>query len=152
MGMLDRDALLKKDELKVEKVELGAEDFVYVRQMTGRERDQFERTLVKEVKTAGGGTKYVQSPEDFRAKLVVNVICDETGKNLLQPSDYKILSQNMSAAKLTKIADVAGEINKISQPDEEEEVKNLEETTDEEDISESAPASDTDTPTSGSVQ
>ena len=46
--------MLAKEELEIVKVDLGKGDYVYVRQMTGRERDRFEQSLIKESKTADG--------------------------------------------------------------------------------------------------
>jgi hypothetical protein len=45
MGQLDRSALLQKEKLEIEKVDLGNGDFVYVTQMTGHGRDAFELAL-----------------------------------------------------------------------------------------------------------
>lgn len=149
--LLSRELLLKKDVLKIEKVELGDGDFVYVRQMTGRERDRFERSLLREVTDKKGNTTYKQQLEDFRAKLVVGVICDETGKNLLQPGDYNALSENMSAAKLEAIVNKAQELNKITEEDKENLIKNSEQVQTDSDTSESVEDSDTPTPTTGSV-
>lgn len=122
-GLLDRNSLLKKEELKTEKVDLGNSSYVYVRQMTGRERDRFEQSMMKEVRNKGK-VNYERSLEDFRAKLAVQTLCDEKGNNLLQPNDYEALSTNMSAAKLEKIVNIAQELNKISEEDKEALVKN----------------------------
>lgn len=122
-GLLDRNSLLKKEELKTEKVDLGNGSYVYVRQMTGRERDRFEQSMMKEVRNKGK-VNYERSLEDFRAKLAVQTLCDEKGNNLLQPNDYEALSTNMSAAKLEKIVNIAQELNKISEEDKEALVKN----------------------------
>lgn len=119
--LLDRSGLLKKEELKKEKVDLGNGEFVFVRQMTGRERDRFEQSLFKEE-----DGKMVRSLDDFRAKLAVNTICGEDGKNLLQPQDIVVLSTNMSAARLEKIVEIAQKLNKISEEDKEAMVKNSE--------------------------
>lgn len=124
MNVLDREGLLKKEELKIEKVPLGNSEFIYVRQMTGRERDRFEQSLLMEVKDKKGGITYERSLEDFRAKLAVNTICDEKGVNILQPDDYPVLSQNMSAARLEKIVNAAQALNSISEEDKENLVKN----------------------------
>ena len=124
-GILTRDKLLLKEELKKEKIELR-DGFVYVRQMTGRERDRFEQSLVKEKKSRDGSIDYERSLEDFRAKLAVHTLCDENGVNLLLPEDYPVLSQNMSAAKLELIVNKAQELNRISEQDKENLVKNLE--------------------------
>jgi len=126
MGMLTRDALLKKEELKKEKVDLGNGDFVFVRQMTGRERDQFEQSLIEEATGEKGEVEAKRSMEDFRAKVAVYTICDEDGKNILKPEDIPILSQHMSAARLELIVNKAQELNRISEEDKENLVKNSE--------------------------
>lgn len=114
--LLNRAALLKKEVLEVEKVELGKDEYVFVRQMTGRERDQFEQSLLKETKDAAGSvTGYERSVEDFRAKLAVVTVCDDKGAALLKPEDYPILSQHMSAKRLESIVNVAQRLNKITE-------------------------------------
>jgi len=124
--LLDRNSLLKKEDLSVQKVELGKDEFVFVRQMTGRERDRFEQSLIKEEKGAKGAVEYKRSLEDFRAKLVVCTVCDETGSLLLRPTDIEVLSTSMSAARLEKIVNAAQALNNISEQDKEELVKNSE--------------------------
>lgn len=124
MGLLTRNELLIKEVLKKEKVDLGDDKFVYVRQMTGRERDRFEQSLLKEKKGKGGAVDYERSMEDFRAKLAVNTVCDEEGNNILKPEDYPTLSQNMSAAKLEAIINKAQELNRITEQDKEGLLKN----------------------------
>lgn len=122
MALLNRENLLKKEKLEIEKVDLGKGDHVFVRQMTGRERDKFEQSLIKENKNVEGG--YEKSLDDFRAKLAVVTLCDEQGAPLLQPGDYPTLSQMMSAARLEKIVNIAQKLNKISEEDKENLVKN----------------------------
>lgn len=124
--LLDRSKLLAKEVLRVQRVELGDGDFVFVRQMTGRERDRFERSLLLEVEDKKGNVTYKRALEDFRAKLAVNTLCDEQGNNLLNPDDFNTLSANMSAAKLEHIVNAAQELNKISEEDKEAMVKNSE--------------------------
>lgn len=121
-NVLNKEMLLKKEELEVTKVDLGKNEIVFVRQMTGRERDRFEQSLVKENKDAKGG--FTACLDDFRAKLAVSTICDETGKLLLAITDAPILSQHMSAARLEKIVNVAQKLNKITEEDKEGLVKN----------------------------
>lgn len=122
MGQLNRELLLKKEELEIVKVDLGKGEFVHVRQMTGRERDTFERSLLREDQNAENG--YARALEDFRAKLAVMTLCDEKGNLLLKPEDFLVLSQNMSAARLEKIVDTAQKLNKITEEDKENIVKN----------------------------
>lgn len=123
--LLNRKALLAKEELKIEKVDLGKDEYAFVRQMTGRERDRFEQSLIREVKTAKG-SEYKRSLEDFRAKLVVNTICDEKGDLLLHPEDVELLSTHMSAYRLEKLVNAAQGLNNITEEDKEALVKNSE--------------------------
>lgn len=126
MKVLTRESLLRKEKLRKEKVELGRGEFVFVRQMTGRERDRFEQSLLKEVMDTKGQFEFKRSLDDFRAKLAVYTICDEEGNNLLRPEDVPILSQNMSAARLELIVNKAQELNRISEGDRENLIKNSE--------------------------
>lgn len=127
MGQLGRADLLQKEILLREKVELGNDEFVYVTQMTGRERDNFEQSLVKKIKDKKGTvTGFEQVTEDFRAKLAVCTVCDEEGKLIFETKDYNLLSINMSAAKLEKIINAAQKLNAISEEDKEALIKNSE--------------------------
>ncbi|NIP54633.1 hypothetical protein GWN42_04995 [candidate division KSB1 bacterium] len=127
MTQLTRDELLTKQELAIEKVDMGEGTFVYVKEMTGRDRDRYERSLMTEVKDGDGNTTgYERSLEDFRAKLAVFTTCDETGKLLFKPSDYSVLSQNIGAFRLERIVNKAQELNLISEADKEALIKNSE--------------------------
>ena len=123
MTFLDRKKLLEKEKLEVVKVDLGKERFVCVRQMTGRERDRFEKSLVRQV-GKGVNITYESATDDFRAKLAVCTVCDEEGNLLLSAADVSVLSQSMSAFTLEKIVNVAQRLNKISEEDKEGLVKN----------------------------
>lgn len=125
MTTLSRSSLLAKEELEKVQVDLGKGEFVYVRQMTGRERDNFEQSLIKEKKNAKGEiVSYDRALGDFRAKLAVVTCCDEEGKALFLPDDYSLLSQNMSAKRLELIVNAAQKLNAISEEDKEALVKN----------------------------
>ncbi|MGD9163064.1 MAG: hypothetical protein PVG39_31960 [Desulfobacteraceae bacterium] len=124
MGLLNKKLLLQKDTLQIKKVELGGDDYVFVREMTGRERDNFEQSLMKEVRDTKGRRDYQSNLQDFRAKIAVNTICDENGSLILSMSDYEMLSKNMSASKLQRIVDEAQGLNKITDEDREEMTKN----------------------------
>ena len=118
--LLTREALLKKQELKVEQLDFEDGEYIFVREMTGRERDIFERSIYEFDKD----NKPVNRLEDFRAKLAVCTICDEEGNLLLKPTDVQALSNNMGARKLELIVDKAQELNKISQKDKDGLTKN----------------------------
>jgi hypothetical protein len=124
---LDRKALLAKQDFKIVKVEFEDGNFVHVREMSGHERDTFEQSLIKKVKDKKGTVvSYEQATDDFRAKLAVCTICDETGALILTPIDVSILSNNMGAKKLETIINEAQKLNKISEEDKEEIIKNSE--------------------------
>lgn len=125
METLSRNSLLAKEELEKVKVDLGKGESVYVRQMTGRERDNFEQSLIKEKKDAKGNVvSYDRALGDFRAKLAVVTVCDEEGKALFLSDDYSLLSQNMSAKRLELIVNAAQKLNAITEEDKEALVKN----------------------------
>ncbi len=125
MALLNKKQLLQKDDLQIKKVWLTNEDYVCVRQMTGRERDQFEQSMLKPIKDQQGNiVDYERQLEDFRAKLAACTICDEEGKLLLHFNDYLKLSQQMSAKKLEKIVNTSQELNRITDEDKEAMVKN----------------------------
>ena len=121
MKLINREALLKKEELEIVKVDLGKDEFVHVRQMTGYERDLFERSIIE----MGEDGKIERKADDFRSKLAVCTLCDEGGKLLLKQADINVLSRSMSAARLNKIADIAQELNMLTEKDREELEKNL---------------------------
>lgn len=147
MGLLNRDSLLKRDLLDIRRVDLPGGDFVFVRQMTGRERDIFERSMIVETKDKKGRTSYQNSLADFRAKLAVCTLCDEQGELLLRPDDYEVLSTHMTAAKLDKIVTEAQALNAISEEDRDNLVKNSEPGQNEDSTSACAGTLDTPTPT-----
>lgn len=123
--MLTAEQLLKKAPLLQEKVVLDEEtgDFVYVRQMTAHEKSIWEMSQIQK-SGAGKKTEYNVTLDDYRAKLAVVTLCDEEGHLLFLPSQYLELSQNISAATLEKIVDVAQRLNAITEEDRDELVKN----------------------------
>lgn len=124
-NLLGRELLLVKEKPVIEKVTFDNGDFVYVRGMSGRERDTFEQSLIKKNRDSKGVvTSFEQSTEDFRAKLAVVTVCDADGNLIFFPSDYNTLSVNMSAKRLETIVNVAQKLNKISEEDKEELIKN----------------------------
>ena len=124
MGKLfNRENLLAKEKLEIVKVLLPDGNYVYVREMNGRDRDRWEASLLSKVKK-GKEVTMEQNLEDFRAKLVVATACDEKGVLLLRPEDAATLSMNMSARTLEKIMTVSQDLNKITEEDKEELTKN----------------------------
>jgi len=126
MGLLNKERLLTKSLLSIQKVELGKGDFVFVREMTGRERDSFEKMILVDEENEKGETVFKRNFKDFRAKIVTMTMCDEKGNLLLDINDVEKLSTNMSASQLEKIVKVTKELNKMDVEDSAELVKNLE--------------------------
>ena len=122
--VLNKEALLKKQELEVVEVDLGDGESVFVRQMSGHERDVYEQSQIRRFKDKKGNHDYEMQLDDFRARLVAHTACDADGKLLLEPRDYKQLSNAMSAQRLEKIVNVSQEINAITAEDQEELIKN----------------------------
>lgn len=126
--MLTRDDILQAQDMTIEKVEVpewangkAKDAFVYVRNMTGKERDAFEKTIVQQ-----RGKKSVVNLENFRAKLFVHSVCDESGELLFTDQDIEALSAK-SAAPLQRVFDVASRLSAISGRDVEELTAELEE-------------------------
>jgi hypothetical protein len=106
--MLTKDQILSSDDLPRELVkvpEWGGE--VYVRTMSGADRDAFEADFQRD------------RSKDIRAKLAVRVVCDRSGQRLFTDADIPALS-NKSAAALDRIFAAAIKLNKISKDDVEE--------------------------------
>jgi hypothetical protein len=122
MGLLNRGQLLKKEEFKIEKVSLGInpetqeEEYVYVREMSGKERDEFESMVEGETQK--------ERMKDFRAKLACSTVCDEVGNIILEMADYELLSRNMTITTLEKIITASMRVNALSKNDQADIVKN----------------------------
>lgn len=124
MGLLNKERLLTKSTLGIEKVHLTDKDYVFVREMTGRERDHFEKLILEAVEK-DGVTTYERKFEDFRAKLATMTACDEKGELLLGMDDVETLSTSMPASQLEKIVNVAQRLNKMETGAKETLSKNL---------------------------
>ena len=121
--VLDREAILKANDIEKREVyipEWGGS--VYVRGMTGRERDQFEATIIRQ---RGRNTEI--NMKNARAKLVVMCTVDQEGNRLFTDADVALLSEK-SAKALDRIFVVAQELSGITREDMEELTENFDET------------------------
>lgn len=127
--ILDRSAILEMDDIGKSLVDVpewgGA---VYVRALTGSERDAFETSLIEE-KTVRKGRKQETTRStnlrNMRAKLCALTICDEDGKRLFSNADVKELGAK-SAAALDRVFEVAQRLSGLSDDDVDELVGNSE--------------------------
>ena len=117
--ILTRDSILNAEDLKKELVKVPEWDGeVYVRCMTGTERDAFEAEAYT-IK----GKNVEMNRENFRARLLVRVLVDDKNERLFADVDMAALGAK-SAKTLDKLFAVAMRINGLSRDDVEDLTKN----------------------------
>ena len=118
---LTKEAILSKDDLVKELVsvpEWGGD--VYVRCLTGTERDDFESSLVSK-KGKSQDTNF----KNLRAKLVALTVVDESGVRIFDDTDIPALGKK-NAAALDRLFDKAQELSGFKKEDIEDLTKNSE--------------------------
>jgi hypothetical protein len=119
---LTREAILNIEALPREEVpvpEWGGS--VFVRTMTGEEKDAFEESNFAEPDEKGN--REFRLWDNYRARLVATVVCDEHGQRLFTVEDVPALAKKSSVA-LDRIMDAAKRLNAISKSDIDDLVKN----------------------------
>lgn len=96
----------------------GEESYIYVRELSARERDEFEASL-----SVGTGKKFRLNFDNVRARLAVIACCDDSGNPVFQPEDVVWLTER-PAGVLSKIYNIVQELNNFSEDDIEDLVKN----------------------------
>jgi len=115
--MLNKDQIFSVQDLLIEEVEVPEwGGTVFVRGMTGTERDSFESSVV-DIR----GSSQKVNMINLRAKLVSLSVCDEQGNRIFNDSDVIELGKK-SAIALQRIFDVAQRLSGLSK----EEMKTLE--------------------------
>lgn len=112
--MLDREAILRKRPVETRAVDVpewGGE--VYVRVLSGRERDAFETAAAK-------------NQVNLRARLACMCLCDDKGERLFQDNEFPKLG-DLDGRGLDRVFDAACELNRLRASDIEAEEKNSEE-------------------------
>src|SRR5580765_8477058 len=104
---MSRDDFLKAEDLVTEEVDLsdlpGYNGSVLVRGMTGRERDEFEVSMLDQ---RNGQMNYANT----RAKIVAKCVVDDDGNRLFDASDLDVLG-GKSAAALDRLYEVAARLS-----------------------------------------
>ena len=109
---LTRDTILECTDLRIEEVQVPEwGGSVFVRELTGNERDQYEASLL-----TLRGTSASLHLQNARAKLVVMSAVDEEGKRLFSMADVAALGKK-SAAALDRLATVASKLSGLSEAD-----------------------------------
>lgn len=112
---LSRDDILKAEDLITEEVEVPEwGGSVLVRGMSGRERDDFESSMV--VRAAG---QMVQDFANTRAKIVARCVVGDDGQPLFTSADVTVLGEKSGAA-LDRVFTVASRLSGLGEKDVEE--------------------------------
>ena len=110
MNLLSKEAILAADDLprKIVSVpEWGGQ--VYVRTMTGTDRDSFEASLITRDSNTSSND---QRMHNVRARLVSLTLCSESGERMFQDGDIDALGRK-SARALDRVFAVAQRLNGI---------------------------------------
>ncbi|QDU62172.1 Phage tail assembly chaperone [Planctomycetes bacterium Pan216] len=113
MPTLTRDQILGAEDLARESVDVpewGGQ--VFVRMMSGEERDEFDQALVAKASGTNANNLKVDVRE-MRARLCSLTICDEKGQLLFSRADVAALGKKSGAA-LQRVFDAAQKLNKIN--------------------------------------
>lgn len=122
MKVLSSDEILNADDIEIQLVEIPEwGGSVYVKGMTGAERDKWESDLVRR----GAKGEQVVDLSNVRAKLCSMTICDESGKRYFKAKDVLALSKKAAAA-LHRVYEVAQELSGITDDDMEELTEEME--------------------------
>lgn len=108
-----REAILEAKDIVIEFCETPEWPCdVFVKSLTGSERDNWEGSLL--VKTGKG--KRVVSYDDIRAKLVAKTACDHTGNLLFKESDVIALGKK-NASALQRVFALAQKLSGLTSDD-----------------------------------
>jgi hypothetical protein len=123
--MLTREQILSSQDRKIQKVtvpEWGGD--VYVRSLSGAERDQFEEgNLIREKDRKRGFVSLDIRIQDAKTRLVALSVCDEAGTRLFSDADVEALSKKNSAA-IARLSGVASALSGITDENLEDLLKN----------------------------
>lgn len=116
MAILNKESILAADDLPKQEVDVPEwGGTVFVRTMTGAERDEFEASLF--------GDDDKRTFSNMRARLASLTMVDEDGSRLFNSDETAELGKKSSAA-LDRVFSAAKDLNKMSGEDVEELVKN----------------------------
>lgn len=117
---LTKADIFKANDIKVEPVEIPEwGGVVYVKTMSGHERDAFELSQME------GGTP-AEKYADLRAKMVALTVCDEKGNRLFSVDDVQTLTKK-SARALDRVFEVSQRLSRIGVGDIDKAAEDLDE-------------------------
>jgi len=116
MPILNRNQILQVDDLKKELINVPEwNGQIYIRTLTGSERDAFEQSIIAD--------KGKTNLANIRARLCALAICDEKGKRLFEDKDIVTLGSK-SAVALDCVFSAVQKLNGIGEEEIEELAKN----------------------------
>ena len=117
--LLTKDTILKAEDSKLQKIEVPEwGGHVFVRNMSGAERDDFEaETYV----TKGKNVEF--NRRNLRARMLVKTLCDESGTPMFTTKDIDALGKK-SAKALDRCFSTAQKLNGMTADDVDELTKN----------------------------
>ena len=119
MAHLGRDAILAAKSLRTEEVKVPEwGGTVLVRELSGRERDEWEASLA-----VMRGKTMVPDVANIRAKLAARTIVGDDGEPVFTQNDAAALGE-LSAAALDRVFDVASRLSGLNPEDVEAMTKN----------------------------
>ena len=111
-GHLGRDAILAAKSLRTEEVDVPEwGGTVLVRELSGRERDEWEASLAVQ-----RGKTMVPDVANIRAKLAARTIVGDDGEPVFTQQDVAALGE-LSAAALDRVFDVASRLSGLNPED-----------------------------------
>ena len=120
--LLTREAILGASDIEIEKVEVPEwGGYVFVKTMSGIERDTFEASIVEQ-----RGNNSRVNMVNIRAKLTAQSACDSKGVRLFTDKDVRELGKK-SATALQRVFDVAQRKSGITSEDVEELAEEMDE-------------------------
>lgn len=117
---LSREAILAASDLTTIEVEVPEwNGIVLVRALTGRERDEFEASILER-----RGKRMEPNVANIRAKLVVKCCVGEDGQRLFTDQDANALGEH-SAAAVNRIYEAASKLSGLTDEDVEDLAENF---------------------------
>ncbi|MGC4031481.1 MAG: phage tail assembly chaperone [Tepidisphaeraceae bacterium] len=114
--MLNAESILASADLPTESVEVPEwNGTVYVRTMSGTDRDAFEASMIDTKKPAENG-KPAGNLKNIRARLCVLTVCDQNGNRLFTDDQADALGAKSSKA-LDRVFEVAQRLNGLGAKD-----------------------------------
>ena len=98
--------------------------FVYFRQISGKDLEEYEHLITKLTNEEDGSVTVEPMKESLRAKWLVVCLCDEQGTRLYKPEEFSLI-ERLDAGAIKEMYDAAQEANNVAKEALERARKNL---------------------------